>query len=153
MQNLERYHFSFIPCHLLRAPSRLRAISVISVPDLALADSARTQNSKWPPKHKVRWVIFYSSFIHILSGCEGSLWWWRSFGKIRVGIKNFSNPSKGYFLKCLFLPYWIVQVLLTWNLWLGCSANANSKFLWSIYQDDGVLYLINKSVHSLLSSY
>ena len=38
----------------------LRAISVISVPDLALADHAQIQNSKWPPKDKVRRLIFHS---------------------------------------------------------------------------------------------
>ena len=41
MRNSRRYNLSFIPCHFIRSPSRLRAISVISVPDLALADCAR----------------------------------------------------------------------------------------------------------------
>ena len=35
----------------LRAPSRLRAISVFSVPNLALADRARIKNSKWPSQN------------------------------------------------------------------------------------------------------
>ena len=35
-------------------PIARRAISVISVPDLAPTDRARIQNSKWPPKPKVR---------------------------------------------------------------------------------------------------
>ena len=41
MRNSRRYHLSFLPCHFIRSPSRLRAISVILVPDLALADCAR----------------------------------------------------------------------------------------------------------------
>ena len=43
MQNWERYHFSFIPCHFIGAPSRPQAISV---PDLALADRALATREK-----------------------------------------------------------------------------------------------------------
>ena len=60
MRNSRRYHLSFIPCHFIRSPIRLRAISVILVPDLALADCARVlkiQNGG----HKT------------LNRCEGSL--------------------------------------------------------------------------------
>ena len=47
-RNSECHYLSLIPCHFIRSPSRLRVFSVISVPDLALADRARVlkiQNS------------------------------------------------------------------------------------------------------------
>ena len=40
-------------------PIAHRAISVISVPDLAPADRVRIKNSKWPPKHEVRGNLLF----------------------------------------------------------------------------------------------
>ena len=57
MRNSKRCDLSFIPSHFIRCPSRLRAISVISVPDLALGDRAiyrariTCKNSKWRPQN------------------------------------------------------------------------------------------------------
>ena len=68
MRNSKRCDLSFIPCHFIRSPSRLRAISVISVPDLALADRA-IYHARVTRAIKVIW-----SFTRILNGCESSLW-------------------------------------------------------------------------------
>ena len=54
------FRFHFIPCHFIRSPIRLRAISVILVPDLALADCARV-------------VKIQNGGHKTLNRCEGSL--------------------------------------------------------------------------------
>ena len=74
-KQLARTSLSFIPCHFIRSPSRLRAISVILVPDLALADCARVlkiQNGG----HKT------------LNRCEGSLWRLRFFLAVFFRVKH-----------------------------------------------------------------
>ena len=57
----------FIALTLLERQAGCERISVILVPDLALAESAKKATTR---HKKILW-----SFIHILNGCEGSVFW------------------------------------------------------------------------------
>ena len=90
MQNSKRGDVSFIPCHFIRFPHRLRAISVISVPDLALADRAihRVQVLKAN-------LIFYS-YSKLMRGLPVQICnWWDLLVSVPIAcsVQGFTSES------------------------------------------------------------
>ena len=110
-KQLARTSVSFIPCHFIRSPSRLRAISVISVSDLALADRAI---------YRARVLR-----IHILNGCEGSLCCYRASLVRTLFIRHAraTSLSSACTKSKTQQNIELMTFALTWcaNIFVGCS--------------------------------